>query len=51
MVHWFAWKKAKQNISRTVKWRKQQQNISLLDFETLQTQKLSPNWRADRSGP
>jgi len=24
----------KQNISRTVKWREQQQNISLLDFET-----------------
>jgi len=51
MVYWFAWKKAKQNISRTVKRRKQQQNISLLDFETLQTQKLSPNWRADGSGP
>jgi len=36
MVHWFAWKQVKQNISRTVKWREQQQNISLLDFETLQ---------------
>jgi len=23
----------------------------LLDFETLQKQKFSPNWRADRSGP
>jgi len=37
MVHWFALKKVKQNISRTVKWR-EQQNISLLDFETLQKQ-------------
>jgi len=35
MVHWFAWKLVKQKISRTVKWREQQQNISLLDFETL----------------
>jgi len=26
----------KRNISRTVKWREQQQKISLLDFETLQ---------------
>jgi len=34
MVHWFAWKQVTQNISRTVKWREQQQNISLLDFET-----------------
>jgi len=23
MVHWFAWKQVKQNISRTVKWREQ----------------------------
>jgi len=51
MVRWFAWKQVKQKISRTVKWREQQQNISLLDFETLQKQKFSPNWRADRSGP
>jgi len=29
--------------SRTEKWREQQQNISLLDFETLQKQKFSPN--------
>jgi len=36
MVHWFAWKHVKQNISRTVKWREQQQIISMLDFETLQ---------------
>jgi len=50
MVHWFAWKQVKQNISRTVKWREQQQNISLSEFETLQKQKFSPNWRADRSG-
>jgi len=41
----------RQNISRTVKWREQQQNISLLDFETLPKQKFSPNWRTDRSGP
>jgi len=51
MVHWFVWKQVKQNISRTVKRREQQQNISLLDFETLQKQKFSPNWRTDRSGP
>jgi len=51
MVHWFAWKPVKQNISRTVKWREQQQNISLLVFETLQKQQFPPNWRADRSGP
>jgi len=51
MVHWFAWKQVKHNISRTVKWREQQQNISLLDFENLQKQKFSPNWRADRTGP
>jgi len=51
MFHWFSWKQVKQNISRTVKWREQQQNISSLDFETLQKQKFSPNWRADRSGP
>ena len=51
MVHWFACKQVKQNISRTVKWREQQQNISLLDVETVQKQKCSPNWRADRSGP
>jgi len=35
MVHWFEWKQVEQNISRTVKWREQQQNISLLNFETL----------------
>jgi len=29
MVQWFAWKQVKQNISRTVKWREQLQNISL----------------------
>jgi len=23
MVHWFAWKQVKQNISRTVKWKEQ----------------------------
>ena len=40
MVHWFAWKQVKQNISRTVKSREQQQNIFLLDFETLQTKKF-----------
>jgi len=40
MVHRFVWKQVKQNISRTVKWREQQQNISLLDFETLQNQKF-----------
>jgi len=51
MVYWFAWKQVKQNNSRTVKWREQQQNISLLNFETLQKQKLSPNWQADRGGP
>jgi len=51
MLHWFAWKQVKQNISRTVKWREQQKNISLLDFETLQKQKFSTSWRADRSGP
>jgi len=34
MVHWFAQKQVKKNISRTVKWREQQQNISLLDLET-----------------
>jgi len=51
MVRWFAWKQVKQNISRTVMRREQQQNIFLLDFETLQKQKFSPNWRADRSGP
>jgi len=49
MVHWFAWKQVKQNISRTVKWGEQQQNISLLNFETLQKQKFLPNWRAARS--
>jgi len=49
MVHWFAWKQVKQNISRIVKWKKQQ-NISLLHFETLQKQNFSPNWPADRSG-
>jgi len=41
----------KQNISRTVKWREQQQNIFLLDFKTFQKQKFSPNWRADCSDP
>jgi len=41
----------KQNINGIVKWREQQQSISLLDFETLQKQKFSLNWRADRSGP
>jgi len=41
----------KQNVNRTVKWREQQQNISMLDFETLQKQNFSPNWRTDRSGP
>jgi len=51
IVHWFAWKRVKQKISRKVKWREQQKNISLLDVETLQKQKFSPNWRADRSGP
>jgi len=49
MVHWFAWKQVKENISRRVKWREQQQNISLLDFEILQKQKFSPNWRVDQS--
>jgi len=44
-------KQVKQSISRTIKWREQQKNISLLDFETLQKHKFSPNWRADRSGP
>jgi len=34
-----------------VKWKEQQQNISLLDFETFQKQKFSPNWREDRSAP
>jgi len=37
MVHWFASKQVKQNISKTVKWREQQQNIFLLDFETANT--------------
>jgi len=37
-------------MSRTVK-EKQQQTISLLDFETLQKTKISTHWRADRSGP
>jgi len=50
MVHWLARKQVKQNISRTIKWREQQKNISLLDFETFQGQKFSPIWRADRSG-
>jgi len=50
MVHWFAWKQVKQNMSRTVKWREQQKNISLSSLETLQKQKFSPNWRADCSG-
>jgi len=49
MVHWFVWKQVK-NIITTAKWRKQQ-NISLLDFETLQKQKFSPNWRADCNSP
>ena len=39
MVHQFAWKQAKRNVSRTIKWREQQQKISLLDFETLQKNK------------
>jgi len=34
MVHWFAWKQVERNNRRTVKWREQQQNIFLLDFET-----------------
>jgi len=38
-------------MSRTVKEKEQQQTISLLDFETLQKPKISPCWRADRSGP
>jgi len=29
----------------------EQQTISLFDFETLQKTKISPCWRADRSGP
>jgi len=37
-------------MSRTVKEKEQQQTISLLDFETLQETKISPYWRADRSG-
>jgi len=45
MVHWFAWKQVKQNISSAVEWRKEQ-NISLLDFETLQAQKFSPDSRS-----
>jgi len=28
-----------------------QQNISLLDFQTLQKQKFLPNWPAHSSGP
>jgi len=50
MVHWFAWRQVKQNISRIVKWRERQKNISLLDFETVQKQKFSPNRHADCSG-
>jgi len=38
-------------MSRTVKEKEQQQTISLLDFDTLQKRKISPHWRADRSGP
>jgi len=38
-------------MSRTVKEKEQQQTISLIDFETLQKTKISPYWRADRSGP
>jgi len=34
-----------------MKEKKQQQIISLLDFETLQKTKISPCRRADRSGP
>jgi len=37
-------------MSRTVREKEQQQTISLFDFETLQKTKISPRWRADRSG-
>jgi len=40
MVHSFAWKQVKRNVSRTVKWREQQQKNYLLDVETLQTIKI-----------
>jgi len=51
MVHLFAWKKAKRNMSRMVKEKEQQQTISLLEFEILQKTKILPYWQADRSGP
>jgi len=51
MVHWFAWKQVKRNMSRMVKKKEQQQIISLLDFETLQKTEISPHCRVDRSGP
>jgi len=35
-----AWKQVRQNISRTVKWKEQQQTISLLDCKTLQKTKI-----------
>jgi len=38
-------------MSRTAKEKEQQQTISLLDFETLQKTKISPDGRAERSGP
>jgi len=50
MIHCFAWKEVKQNISRRAKWREQEQNIFWFHFETFQKQKFSHNWRADRSG-
>jgi len=40
----------KKNISRKIKRRKQQQNISLLDFLNVEKQKFLPNWQAELSG-
>jgi len=34
VVHWFVWKQVKQNSNRTVQFTEEQQNISLLDFQT-----------------
>jgi len=51
MVRLFAWKQVKQNVSRTVTWREEQKNISFLDFEPLQNQRILPDRQADSNGP
>jgi len=40
MVHAFAWKQVKRNVSRTVKWSELRQKNSLSDFEILQKTKI-----------